>query len=176
MARIIFLHGASSSGKSTLATAIRKGSPHPWLHFSIDHLRDSGAWQPYDYPDWPTSRPAFFDGFHRAAAGFANAGNGLILEHILDTAGWHQQLQQLLKGNQLLFIAVHTPPAELCIREQRRGDRPQGSAARDAARIHDGLHYDLELDGTRPPENNAAKVLRLMNGPMGTSKFFLPRD
>lgn len=79
-------------------------------------------------------------------------------------------------GHQLLFIAIHTPLAELCIREHRRGDRPQGSAARDAAHIHDGLHYDLELDGTHPPDDNAAKALRLMDGPMATSKFFLPRD
>ncbi|WP_405108692.1 chloramphenicol phosphotransferase CPT family protein [Phaeobacter sp. BS52] len=60
MALILFLHGASSSGKSTLATALREQASRPFLHLSIDHLRDSGAWRPADYPDWPTARPAFF--------------------------------------------------------------------------------------------------------------------
>ena len=46
MALILFLHGPSSSGKSTLAAAIREASDRPYLHLSIDHLRDSGAWEP----------------------------------------------------------------------------------------------------------------------------------
>jgi hypothetical protein len=41
-AKIIFIHGASSSGKSTLARAIQTQISEPFWHVSIDHIRDSG--------------------------------------------------------------------------------------------------------------------------------------
>ncbi|NNK65972.1 MAG: hypothetical protein HKO95_04475 [Rhodobacteraceae bacterium] len=40
--KTIFLHGASSSGKSTLTRALRAVLPVPLWHISIDHLRDGG--------------------------------------------------------------------------------------------------------------------------------------
>lgn len=43
MAQIIFLHGASSSGKSTIAKALQKRIEKPFWHISIDHLRDAGV-------------------------------------------------------------------------------------------------------------------------------------
>lgn len=172
MATILFLHGASSSGKSTLAAAIRAQADRPFLHFSIDHLRDSGAWDPTSYADWASARPAFFAGFHQAAASFANAGNDLIFEHILDTVGWHQDLQTLLLGHDLLFVGLHTPLAQLAAREISRGDRSGGSAAADFASIHLGLSYDLTLDGTCPPAENAACVLAVLDQPRRLSRFF----
>ena len=43
MAQIIFLHGASSSGKSTIAKALQACIEKPFWHISIDHLRDAGV-------------------------------------------------------------------------------------------------------------------------------------
>ena len=40
--RIIFLNGASSSGKSALAKAMQETLPEPFLHVSSDHLVASG--------------------------------------------------------------------------------------------------------------------------------------
>jgi len=37
MALVIFLHGPSSSGKSTLAAELRRRAVRPLLHLSIDH-------------------------------------------------------------------------------------------------------------------------------------------
>ncbi|MCU9839588.1 chloramphenicol phosphotransferase CPT family protein [Ruegeria sp. WL0004] len=173
MATVLFLHGPSSSGKSTIAAAIRDASDRPWLHLSIDHLRDSGAWTPSAYANWPAARSGFFEGFHRAIAGFADTGNDLILEHILDTPGWHARLQRLLATHTLLFVGVHAPLETLTLREHRRGDRPAGSAARDHAHIHSGLNYDLELDGTASPQDNAGKVLSALASPPNPSRFFL---
>lgn len=172
MATIVFLHGASSSGKSALAAAIRAQAERPFLHLSIDHLRDSGAWNPALYTDWASARPAFFAGFHQAVAGFAKAGNDLILEHILDTEGWHGDLQTLLNGQDLLFVGLHTPLAQLAARETRRCDRPEGSAAADFANVHQGLSYDLTLDGTRPAAENATRVLAALARPRPVSNFF----
>ncbi|TNJ45105.1 chloramphenicol phosphotransferase CPT family protein [Phaeobacter sp. B1627] len=173
MALILFLHGPSSSGKSTLATEIRKqATDRALLHLSIDHLRDSGVWTPSAYADWKTARPAFFSGFHRAIAGFATAGNDLILEHILDTPGWLSELRTLLAGQQLLFVGLHTPLATLVAREKERGDRPAGSAAADFERAHRGLSYDLIVDGTAPARSNAATILAALPQPGTQSRFF----
>lgn len=172
MAHILFLHGASSSGKSTLARALRTAAPMPFLHLSIDHLRDRGAWDPTAYPDWRSARPQFFSGFHRALAGFADAGNDLIVEHILDTPGWHAELASLLRAHHILFIGLHTPLETLCAREEARGDRPKGSAAVDFERIHKGLSYDLTLDGTAAPATNAERALRALQRQQAPSQFF----
>ena len=137
--QIILLHGASSSGKSTLAKALQAASPTPLLHLSIDHLRDSET-----LPDqalktgrfqWADMRAQVFDGFHRALSAYASAGNNLIVEHILDTAGWLDELQSLLRPFDVLFVGIHTPLAALNARETARGDRPKGSAAEDFAYI-----------------------------------------
>ncbi|MGY9050207.1 hypothetical protein P775_25285 [Puniceibacterium antarcticum] len=90
MTLILFLHGASSSGKSTLTRAIRASAGRPFLHLSLDHFRDSGALDPKAYPDWAAARPAVFDGMHRAMAAFAEAGNDLIVDTSLTRrAGTH---------------------------------------------------------------------------------------
>lgn len=172
MARILFLHGPSSSGKSTLAAAIRAKSATPFLHLSIDHLRDSGAWRPDAYADWPAARPAFFDGFHRMLAGFADAGCDLIVEHILDTLGWNTQLQTLFAPHDVLFVGLAPSFSALTQREAARGNRPIGSAARDAAHVHDGLHYDLTFDGSTPVEDMAQLLLTHLDGPRPRSRFF----
>jgi chloramphenicol 3-O phosphotransferase len=99
-AQIIFLHGASSSGKSTIARTLQARIEKPFWHISIDHLRDSGVlpldrFRNGDFK-WADARAAFFNGFHASLAAYANAGNNLILEHILDTGGWIESLRNLL--------------------------------------------------------------------------------
>lgn len=36
MSRIVFLNGPSSAGKSSIAKAIQKLAPTPWLHIGLD--------------------------------------------------------------------------------------------------------------------------------------------
>jgi chloramphenicol 3-O-phosphotransferase len=83
--RIIFLNGASSTGKSTLAKAMQETLAEPFLHVSSDHLVVSGmlparrdregafAWG-------QQMRPRFFDGFHRCLPALAAAGNDLDVD------------------------------------------------------------------------------------------------
>lgn len=163
-AQIIFLHGASSSGKSTMARALQGAIEETFLHLSIDHLRDSGV-LPIDRfragtLSWPDAKPRFFDGFHRALAAFAAGGNNLIVEHILDTPGWLEQLADLFRPHDVFFVGLHCERDELIRRELARGDRPVGSAARDHDTIHAGLSYDLELHSRDGVEANVESLLR----------------
>jgi chloramphenicol 3-O phosphotransferase len=161
--KIILLNGASSSGKSSIARALQGVIEAPFWHVSIDHLRDAGVLplQRFRRGDfaWPAHRQAFFDGFHRSLPAFASAGNNLIVEHIVETPAWMDQLVALLGGFDVFFVGVRCPLDELERREAARGDRPIGDARRDFETIHRHAVYDLELDALRPPEVNAALLL-----------------
>ncbi|UJW86329.1 chloramphenicol phosphotransferase CPT family protein [Devosia sp. SL43] len=174
-ASIIFLHGASSSGKSTIAAGLQANLPLPFWHISIDHLRDAGVLPTQRFKsgefDWKAARAPFFDGFHRSLAAYVAAGNNLILEHILDTNGWLEQLVELLSPFDVFFVGVHCPLDELIRREALRGDRPVGSAARDFETIHRGLSYDFEVQSDRDAAENVAAIIDSWTSRTGDSVF-----
>lgn len=153
--RIIILNGASSAGKSTLAEALQRVLDEPFLHVSSDHLvaagmlperRDNGG--PFDW--WHQVRPRFFAGFHRCLPALAEAGNDLIVEHIIEFRSWRTELAALLAGLDVFLVGVHCAPDELDRREHARGDRRIGEG-RTHAEV-DGIHtfgpYDFEVDTT----------------------------
>jgi chloramphenicol 3-O phosphotransferase len=160
--KVILLNGASSSGKSTIAQALQGVLPEPFWHWSIDKIREAGVLPLARYRSgefrWVADREAFFESFHRSLPAFAGAGANLIVEHIVETAAWHERLQALLTGVDVFLVGVHCPLAELERRERARGDRPASDAARDFATCHQGLAYDLEVDATLPPERNALTI------------------
>lgn len=153
--RIIFLNGASSAGKTTLATGLRAALDEPFLHVSSDQFvaagmvpsrRDDGG--PFDW--WHQVRPRFFAGFHRCLPALAVAGNDLIVEHIIEFRSWRADLAVLLADLDVFLVGVHCAPDELDRRERVRGDRRTGEG-----RAHvedDGIHtfgpYDFEVDTT----------------------------
>lgn len=175
-ASIIFLHGASSSGKSTLARLLQDRIERPFWHISIDHLRDSGVLplarvKAGDFK-WREMRAPFFAGYHASLAAYAAAGNNLIIEHILDTPGWQGELAELFRPFDVLFVALHCPVDELNRRELARGDRPAGSAEKDALTIHKGRRYDLELQTSDGVEENARRVMAAWRAARTGSRFF----
>ena len=160
---VILLHGASSSGKTTLARALQARLDAPFWHYSIDHFRGTGV-----LPDeriargdfaWEAMRPAFFEGFHRCLPALAHAGNALIVEHIVETPAWLSRLVHLLEGLDVFFVALRCPLPELEKRERERGDRRAGEARGDHATVHGFGVYDLEVDTTRPVAVNADAVV-----------------
>jgi chloramphenicol 3-O phosphotransferase len=175
MAQIIFLHGASSSGKSTIAKKLQARIEKPFWHISIDHLRDSGVLPSSRFRTgefrWADARKAFFDGFHASLAAYADAGNDLILEHILDTEGWLETLDGLLRHHDVFFVAVHCPLEVLIEREQARGDRPAGSAKRDYETVHVGKIYDIELNSTDGADANVERLLAAWRSARRSSSF-----
>jgi chloramphenicol 3-O phosphotransferase len=175
VAQIIFLHGASSSGKSTIARVLQARIEKPFWHISIDHLRDSGVLPMNRFRSgefaWADARQAVFSGFHASLAAYADAGNNLILEHILDTNGWLEMLCNLFECHDVLFVAVHCPLEALVEREKHRGNRPAGSAKRDFEAIHVGKVYDLELDTGDGVDANVDKILAAWRSAKRSSCF-----
>jgi chloramphenicol 3-O phosphotransferase len=177
--QIIFIHGASSSGKSTLARALQQRIEVSFWHISIDHLRDSGVLPMERFHqgefNWSDARSAFFDGFHASLGAYAEAGNNLIVEHILYTPGWQTMLARLFHPFDVLFVGLHCPLELLREREQARGDRPAGSAEQDFLTIHRGRAYDLDLEATDALEANLDRLLRAWRRPRTSSTFFQAR-
>jgi chloramphenicol 3-O phosphotransferase len=161
--RIILLNGASSSGKSSLARALQSRIDTPFWHISIDHLRDSGVLPTARIKsgefEWRRMREAFFLGFERSLLAYVEAGNDLIVEHIMESEAWLLRLADTLAGQDVFFVGVHCELAELEKRERGRGDRPIGDARRDHFNIHSYCLYDCEVDGMNDPQTNADTVI-----------------
>jgi chloramphenicol 3-O phosphotransferase len=162
--RIILLHGASSSGKSTLSRELQRTLDEPFLHVASDILA-VGLPERRD-PDgpflwWGNVRPRFFDGFHRCIPVLAATGNDLIVEHIIETEAWRATLTELLQPFDVFLVGVHCALDEIDRRERQRGDRRLGEG-REHVEV-DGIHelgpYDLPIDTThRDPKEVAIEV------------------
>ena len=163
LGKIILLNGASSSGKSTLASALQTSLDEAFWHYSIDHLLGAGILprkriDSGEFP-WANLRPAFFEGFHRSIPSLAASGNNLIVEHIVETREWMERLTDLLAPFDVFFVGVHCPLAELERRERQRGDRSLGEARQDYETTHALCQYDFEIDATRDTAEIAAAIL-----------------
>ena len=161
--KIILLNGASSSGKSSLASEVQARSSIPFWHYSIDHLKAGGVLpsERIDRGDfaWPSLRQAFFEGFHRSIPAFAQAGNNLLVEHIIEEARWMDRLVSLLEPYDVFFVGLHCPVEELERREVHRGDRRIGEARADYAITHTFGTYDFELTTTGAVAAQATSLL-----------------
>jgi chloramphenicol 3-O phosphotransferase len=163
---IIFLNGASSSGKTTLGRALQQALDEPYFYFSSDQLVEANVLPAVDRQAqdgewaWRTIRPRFFDGFHRCIAALASGGNCLIVEHVLEFQPWFDDCVQLLAPFDVFFVGVQCPLEELERRERERGDRTIGEGR---SHLLEGVHtwgeYDFEIDTSLyTPESNAQRI------------------
>ena len=173
--KVILLNGASSSGKSTLARGLQAGLDRPFWHYSIDHLKDAHVLPETrigsgEFP-WSSLRQNFFEGFHRSLPALADAGNNLIIEHIIETDAWMRRLVHLLAHVDVFFVGVHCPLPELRRRELERANRRIGEAQADYEITHTFGNYDFEVDSTQSPDRNVAAVIAAWNERRRPSAF-----
>ena len=158
---IILLNGASSAGKSTLATAIQEAADQPFLRLSLDFFffgnvlprRGDKAFA------WPLMRERLVSGYYNSLAAFASAGSDLVVDHIFEDRKDFEDLMAALNGLDVFIVGVHCPIEELERRERERSDRPAGDARRDLETVHTFCKYDFEVDSTRSIEENAVRIL-----------------
>jgi len=137
---IIFLNGASSSGKSTIAKLLQERLVAPFLHMPLDSFIDM---LPH-VDDESVLRLA--PGFHRAIAAMAEVGNNVIVDHVLVADGhWLRECVRLLTGP-VVFVGLHCTLPELERRERDRDAKRQGFARAQFDIVHVGKTYDIELD------------------------------
>ncbi len=116
--------------------------------------------------------PAFrrsYDGFQHAVAALCRAGQDVIIDDVLIDGGTDQrQWERSLTGIDALWVGVRCDQAVASARESERGDRPAGIAARYAERVHQGVHYDIEVStSTASVEDTLDSVTRVVHGRWG---------
>jgi len=153
---IIFLNGASSSGKSSIAKALQEIIETPCIHWCIDDYLSAyqqGLWGKKEIvqPEWPK----IIRGFHAAGAAIARSGNLVVMDDVLESEPpWVESLLELFSGLSVFFVGVHCPIEELERREKGRKERNDGMARMQFNQVHTIAKYDVEVDTSvlNPPE------------------------
>jgi chloramphenicol 3-O phosphotransferase len=148
--KVIFLNGASSSGKTTIARELQKEAPY--LNLSVDaflHQLPSSFLE--DDTAFARALPRLLAGFNSSSAAVARAGNDIIVDTVLQEPSWLAPCVLAYEGLEVLFVGVRCAPAVLESREKSRGDRREGMARYQHDRVHSHGEYDIEVDTSAMP-------------------------
>jgi chloramphenicol 3-O phosphotransferase len=166
--RIVLLNGVSSSGKSTVGRALLDVLPSPWFLMAVD---DVGAMRSARATAG-LSEDALADvlrrtraGFHRAVAGMVEAGNDVVVDHVLSEPWRRVDCREVWAPYDVLAVGVHCPSDELLRREAGR-DRPRGLALSQLEEVHLGA-YDVEVDTSVLSPAECAERIQIRMGTGG---------
>lgn len=149
---IIYINGASSAGKSTLARWVQSHHEGPLFYYSIDclletmpadelaRLRQSSKTQRIK---WDNLWAAYF----RSAAALADSGLDVILDcPLYDVRA--RLFNEHISPLRPLTVLLNCPVEELQRREVARGDRWVGLASYQAPRVITSIDHDLTFDSS----------------------------
>jgi chloramphenicol 3-O phosphotransferase len=182
MAITIVLNGTSSSGKTSIARALRPLLLAPLQISGIDtflRLQQREMFPPPgEVSDGFTWTAATVDGIncwditvgergeallraiHQFWAATAAEGISQIIDHVTLNAMAAADLRERLAPYQPLYVAVRCPLDVIDERERQRGDRLIGQGRGIGAHVHNYLPYDVEIDtSTTSPEEAAAAIV-----------------
>ncbi|WP_194859067.1 AAA family ATPase [Streptomyces sp. SUK 48] len=154
---IIFLNGTSSSGKSSIARELLEVMEEPGFHLPVDAFHAMRTRRKVDPDELPGILRRTWAGFHRAVAGMAAAGNHVVVDHVLSEEWRLLDCLELSTAKDVVLVGVRCSPEELHRREQARGDRPKGLAARQLELVHAHGRYDIECDTTTMSPRDCAR-------------------
>jgi chloramphenicol 3-O phosphotransferase len=158
--QVIVLNGASSSGKSELARSLQTILPEPWLTFGVDTLIEAipATMQTADAgivfgSDGQVTTGTVFQMLDSAwsygIAAMVRAGARVIVDEVfLGGAKSQYRWKTALDGLEVLWVAVRCDLKVASARELARGNRVQGMAENQAEIVHQGVHYDIEINTT----------------------------
>ncbi|MBP2706248.1 chloramphenicol phosphotransferase CPT [Microbispora sp. RL4-1S] len=168
---MIVLNGGSSAGKSEIVRNLQAVLSRPWLAFGVDslieampqsmHASETGIEFAPDGgvdvgPDFMALQTAWMEGI----AAMARAGAGIIIDDVfLGAVATQERWRKVLGGLNVLWVGVRCDSAVAAERERARGDRIVGMAVSQAAVVHEGVAYDLEVDTTRTDSLTCAKAI-----------------
>jgi chloramphenicol 3-O phosphotransferase len=188
--KVIYLNGASCSGKSSLVRELQAQLPDYYLHIGIDtfiHMMpaksnrwkspepcDGFTWQEVALPNGESGMKVVSgqygkkvnEAFHITVLALLQGGHNLIIDDVADGITevkiWLEQLAQ----HDLVTVGVYCAIEELRRRELARGDRKIGSAAEQYYRVHQGVDYDFTVNTEcQTPEQCAGKIVAHMANP-----------
>lgn len=143
----IFLNGASSSGKTTIARQIQRTLKFPYLYLSADSFINQ---LPESYRTnieyLIVALPQLMIGFHASSVSIIRAGNNAIIDTVLQEPSWVLPCVRTFAGIKVIFVGVHCSLDVLEAREKERGDRQIGIARYQHNRVHTHDTYDIQVD------------------------------
>jgi chloramphenicol 3-O phosphotransferase len=172
LGKIIFLNGASSSGKTSISKELLAQLGSAYWYLSIDDFMD-GINQGYlnMYPKLLDDTienlkmleniigPQIVTLFHYTISFFVETGKNIVIDHVLSEKSYLVECLTLFKGHEIYFIGVHCPLDELEIREIARGDRPVGLTRSQYYKVHNHGEYDLEVYTDKMNPHDCAKKI-----------------
>jgi chloramphenicol 3-O phosphotransferase len=181
---VIYLNGATCSGKSSIAREIQTQLTDYYLHIGIDTFIEmmpakANRWnkpEPCDGFTWkevplPSGEKGMsvqsgpygkkvISAFHTTVLALLQSGHKLIIDDVADgikeVSTWLRELSEY----DLLTVGVHCSIEELRLCELARGDRKIGSAAEQFYRVHQGVDYDFTVHtDEETPQQCAGKIV-----------------
>ncbi|WP_307545091.1 chloramphenicol phosphotransferase CPT family protein [Streptomyces sp. V3I8] len=157
---IIFLNGTSSSGKSSIAKALLTVLDDMYFHMPVDAFHAMRARRDIAPDELSSVLRHTWMGFHRAVAGMAAGGNNIVVDHVLSEQWRLLDCLALFAPEDVVLVGVYCPLQELERREQERGDRPPGLAARQITQVHAHSLYDIECDTSTTSAADCAQQIK----------------
>jgi chloramphenicol 3-O phosphotransferase len=170
---VIVLNGGSSAGKSSLAACLQEQLDGTWLALGVDDLIRALSHGPLDttaggtFAITPEGSVVVGEAFRAAElawyeglAAVARAGTGLIVDEVFLGGGTSQaRLRAALAGLSVLWVGVRCDAAVAETRERRRADRNTGMARDQAARVHQGVQYDMVVETDHIAPSDCARAI-----------------
>ena len=162
--QVILLNGPSSSGKSTLARALR-------AHIKAKRHEEFGIVSIDDFMKVAKDETIYEDDVYEIspalcgeAARILKTAQGLIIDHVITSERIFLQLKEALRPYRLYTVRVSCPLEVLRERERARGDRCPGSAEASEIYLYPKEGYDLRVDTHLLPAAEAAEeIARLLD-------------
>lgn len=163
-ARVIFLNGPSSSGKSTLARALKRSLlsavGEEFAVISIDDDLPMSVDEPIEEDDVYAILPSMC----RKITACLAAGQGVVIDHVVTSRRIWQAMMAVIPADRLLSVRVTCPAQVLREREKKRGDRCVGSAEASDCYLYPRDGYDVTVDTARQsPEECAEQILKRLD-------------
>lgn len=191
-ANVVFLNGASSSGKTAIAGALQQVMAEFYFHTGIDHFLERVPLRFHAMGDgtepanpygvmWvmPSGQPPvtelryseygirLFAGMYHAVAALARSGNCVVVDDVVFDPRILRAAVDALADIDVLFVGVRCPLETLLEREAARGDRMRGLGALQHEVVHAHGVYDMEVDTSTLSAMECALAIkdRLESGP-----------
>ena len=172
---MLFLQGASSAGKSTLAAALQAALPECWWRLEAADLtrmpptsERSGWWEPTPeerpHPSWNADLrlSRWLSGYFGCLAAIAQTGSNVIAVGGWLHFSWLVQLAETLDGIDALCVGVYCPLKELERREIARGDRRPGYGRSQYDLVHAHAPYDAAVDTFAQTASECVRVVEAL--------------
>ncbi len=180
MSTIIFLLGIGSSGKSTVANALKKQLDNSYQIVGFDYAvleLDKKYWPGgshekegfyvvkvmSEHGETPELRTGavgktFLEKMLSDIMQLANKGTNLIIDTVLSDQEY-QYLQEAFVNHKVLKIALKPPLEKVIEREDERADRRSGTAKAAYHQFYDTKTFDLIIDTEKTPPDESARLI-----------------